>query len=81
MFDDHNDFNKFRDLGANRVIELDNNKLHVQRKDPYGFWEIHFDKGQIPDDLKGRYTSFDEAKKAIDVYLREKKREIKAVTK
>lgn len=70
-------FDETRDTPRTRTILLDNgNKLHVTASDPYGLFTIHFDKGQIPESLSGQYTSYDEAMKAIKVYLQNKKKEI-----
>jgi len=44
--------------------------IHV-RKSPDGFifFEVHVEKGKVPGDLSGKYTSLDNAKKAIQDYL------------
>jgi hypothetical protein len=44
--------------------------IHV-RKSPDGFifFEVHVEKGKVPGDLSGKYTSLDNAKKAIQEYL------------
>jgi hypothetical protein len=47
------------------------NKLNFERRDPYGFWSIHYDKGQVPAALKGNYTTYEQAKAAADRYLTE----------
>lgn len=57
-----------------RVIDLGNNKIYMKQTDPFGLIYVNFDKGQMPDKLKGAYTSFEYAKRAIDQYLSEKKR-------
>jgi hypothetical protein len=48
------------------------NKLHFERRDPYGFWSIHYDKGQVPAELKGNYTSYDQAAAAANRYITER---------
>ena len=59
-----------RDFNPNRELLLDNgNKYHVQKRDPYGHWYIHMDKGRVPDRLSGSYTSFELAKKAVESYV------------
>ncbi len=74
------DHNSDKDLANIRVLDLDNgNKIRVTREDPFGFWYVSYEKGQIPEHLKGSYTSFDEAKKAINSYLTNKKREVTSV--
>lgn len=44
--------------------------IHV-RKSPGGyiFFEVHVEKGKVPRDLSGKYTSLDKAKRAIQDYL------------
>jgi hypothetical protein len=59
-----------RDLRNKRSIELTNgNKIHFERSDPYGFWKVHYDKGQVPVKLQGQYTSFEQAEMAVRGYL------------
>lgn len=60
-----------------RVLDLGNNKLYLKYTDPYGFVTINFDKGQVPQHLRGQYTSMDAAKIAALNYLENKKREVK----
>lgn len=66
-------------LAARRkVIDLGNNKIITERKDPFGFWEIHFEKGRMPESLGGQYTSYDMAERDINIYLRDKDRVVKS---
>lgn len=59
-----------KDLSNDRVLELKNgNKVHIKKQDPYGFWRVSMERGQIPDTLKGEYTSANEAEKAVRHYL------------
>jgi hypothetical protein len=69
------DLDPSRDLGKIRTIELGNNKIHLKQKDPYGFWHVNFDKGQVPNKLKGAYTDFVMAERDVRAYLAEKGRE------
>jgi len=72
---DHVDPSK--DFPDPRVIDLGNNKLYIGRDmDQNGFYKIWFDKGQIPESLKGKYTSYLLAEKAVRHYLDAKRREI-----
>ena len=58
------------DVTSTRVIELENgNKLYLKRTDPYGFLQFNLDKGQLPEFMKGTYTSFFEADRAYRQYL------------
>lgn len=69
------DYDPERDDPRVKVIELENNKIYLKRTDPYGFIEMNFDKGQMPEHLRdARWTTWEEAKKAVDQYLREKGR-------
>jgi len=44
--------------------------IHVRKSlDGFIFFEVHVEKGKVPGDLSGKYTSLDSAKKAIQVYL------------
>ena len=71
------DFVGDNDLANKRVMTLDNGaKLIFERKDPYGFWSIHYEKGQVPEDLQGHYTTFDLAQKDVARYLARKDKEV-----
>lgn len=84
---DLSDFNlsldKMRDLSKNRVVTFDNGtKATIRCKDPYGFWTIHYEKGEPPAHLRGSYTTFDEAFKALRNYIEiETKKKIVEVDK
>lgn len=68
-----------RDLSSKREIVLDNgNKYHIQQDpaDPYGFWRVHMDKGQVPDHLKGAYTTYPLAKQAVELYVKNTQRKV-----
>ncbi len=63
------------DIGRHRIYKLENgNKIHIKATDPYGFWYINLDKGQLPEKLKGAYTTLEMARKDIERYLAEKGR-------
>src|SRR5438552_3299397 len=62
----YDDYDKLRDLSANRKLTLeDGSLLFIRRKDPFGFWVINYEKGVIPKEMQGSYTSFDVALKAV----------------
>jgi hypothetical protein len=56
------------------TLDLGNNKLHFKKDFRIGFWTINFDKGQIPDKLKGSFTSLEKAQRVVEAYLRDKER-------
>lgn len=66
------------DAAIDRTFELENNVLHVRRSDPYGFWHCSYERGPVPVELNGSYTSFYEAEKAVLSYLERKKKEVKS---
>ena len=68
--DDFNDYDTTKDLPNIRKVTLSNgSSLTLKREDPYGFWSVHYEKGQVPERLKGLYTSPHEAMKDITNYL------------
>lgn len=60
--------------GKYRKIEVEGNVIHIRCEDPYGFWYVSVEKGTIPDRLKGAYTSFDQALRDVNLWLKDKKR-------
>lgn len=38
-------------------FEVNNLKVTVQAHNPHGFYHIHLEKGRLPEELKGRYTT------------------------
>ena len=70
------DFNESgpNDMARTRILELeDGQKIKVTASDPFGFWRIAFTKGTVPKELKGEYTTYSDAKKAVESYLLKKK--------
>ena len=44
--------------------------IHVKKcVGGYIFFEVHLEKGKVPKELSGKYTSLDKAKVAIEKYL------------
>jgi hypothetical protein len=68
-------YDSSRDDPRVKVIELDNNKLMMKRTDPYGFISLSFERGQLPESLKGQYTTWESARAAVENYLTLKGRE------
>lgn len=59
-----------RDIPNLRIVYLQNGrKLRLERKDPFGFVYIGWDKGHPPSHLQGAYTDFDQARQALVNYL------------
>ena len=69
---DFDNTSEVKDLPNRREFLIWNNKYILERFDPYGFWNVHVQHGQIPKELKGNYTSPDEARRAITTYLSKK---------
>lgn len=62
---------------THRVLELeDGQKIHIKSTNPYGLWKINFNKGQLPDKLKGEYTSYEYALRDVTLYLNQKERKL-----
>jgi hypothetical protein len=71
------DTGEVKDLSKMRTIELESGKtIHIQNKDPYGFWYVHWEHGQMPQKMQGAYTSFDYALTAVRHYLADKDEKI-----
>lgn len=77
MFDEN--FDPERDDPRTKTVDLGNNTLVMKRTDPYGFISIHLEKGQIPEYLKGNYTTWEAAKADVDKYLTERNKVVKEV--
>lgn len=59
-----------RDIPNRRVIFLGNGReIKLERRDPYGFVHIVWDAGRVPEALSGTYTDFDQARKALELYV------------
>jgi hypothetical protein len=71
MFSDGKD--PVRDLPTTRMTGLAENDFVIKQTDPYGFWKVSREKGQIPVDLAGMWTTPEKAKLAIATYLAKKK--------
>jgi hypothetical protein len=54
-------------------VEEYKDTLVCRPHDPYGFWLFSWKSGgEIPDALKGAYTSWDEARKGVNHFINEK---------
>ena len=67
----HSDY----DLSEDRVIETDNNKIHIKVGD-YGKWSVYFERGVLPPELKGVFTTATIAKKAVLAYLQKRNKPV-----
>ena len=48
--------------------------IHIRKSnDGFIFFEFHFEKGLVPKELSGKYSSIPKAKQAITQYLKNKK--------
>jgi len=67
-------FDSFDYEAADRVRTIDtgNNKIILTRTDPYGFINIRFEKGLMPPELKGEYTTWNYAERDVEAYLARK---------
>lgn len=57
-----------------RVFKLKNGmRVFFKKIPPYGFWTVSFERGAIPDSLKGSYTSFKRLYDQVDYHVRNRK--------
>lgn len=68
-----------KDLANERIFSVGKNKLRVKKSDPYGFWNCSYEKGITPEELSGSFTSFEEARKAIENYFTKNGKEFNEV--
>ncbi len=71
FLDDFPDLEK--DASNEWEIPLEKNKLRIVKKEPYSFWGFSYERGPIPKELEGVWTSPSDAKKAALYYLKSKK--------
>jgi hypothetical protein len=50
-----------------------NNKIHFKCTDPFGFWEVSLDKGELPMGIKNhKFTTYRHAYEAIRLFYNNK---------
>ena len=57
------------------VIKSDKmvSEIYVQKEESgYSFFRVRFEKGSVPSELSGRYSSLNKGKEAVEYYLRNK---------
>tara|TARA_Y100000015_G_scaffold5380_1_gene4765 strand:- start:754 stop:1053 length:300 start_codon:yes stop_codon:yes gene_type:complete len=57
------------------VIKSDKmmSEIYVHKEESgYSFFKVKFEKGSVPSELSGRYSSLDKGKEAVEHYLRNK---------
>ena len=57
------------------VIKSDKmlSEIYVHKEESgYSFFRVKFEKGSVPSELSGRYSSLDKGKEAVEHYLRDK---------
>lgn len=65
-----------RDTPNRRMVYLGNGReIKLERRDPYGFVHIVWDSGKTPEVLSGTYTDFDQARRALTIYINNETRE------
>lgn len=63
-----------RDIPDTRYYDLDNgNKVVFTRaNNPFGYWTVRFEKGSVPSELNGMYTTYEQVITAFQGYLARK---------
>jgi hypothetical protein len=72
-----------KDLSRTRVFQLENgNKLYAKQTDPYGFWYLNLDKGQLPPWLADQaFNEWSQVLKAVERYGNDRKVVIQEIRK
>jgi hypothetical protein len=71
-----------RDLPRERYVEApDGPPFVLTQHDPHGFWRVHREHGQIPDQLSGEYTSAQYARNAVLTYINNMPKKVDKVAK
>lgn len=71
-----------KDLSRTRTFDLENgNKLIAKQTDPFGFWRLNLDKGQLPKWLDQDFNEWSQVLKAVAIYSTERKQAITEVKK
>lgn len=52
-----------------RTHSVKGREFIIKCSDPYGFWSIKPNKGQVPKELSGSYTMLEYATQAINLYV------------
>lgn len=70
----HNDATNYKDEAKDmpderRIKWTDKNDLIAYQEPIRGYWVLKTEIGQLPDDLKGSYTTFKHAEEGVKAYL------------
>ena len=70
QFENNSHVDPERDLPNIRLMHFNNGQtIKLERKDPFGFIHVVWNKGAVPDELSGTWTTFDYARRAVEVYI------------
>lgn len=58
-----------------RFFEYEGKKFVLTVTDPYGMWYIKYERGEVPEELKGSYTSQKQAETHIVSYMNKRLQE------
>lgn len=56
-------------VNAFRRVRIKGREFKLERRNPYGLWNVVPKKGMCPEALSGKYTSAAEAIKAVEIYV------------
>lgn len=60
-----------------REIELKSgNKIILKREDPFGFWYFHYERGPVPAELRGAFTTQTLAERTLTRFINDSKFEV-----
>lgn len=74
MYSNIQEFSGDSDMANIRIYTMDDKsktEIQLERYDPYGLIRMNWPKGKTPKEFEGspNYTSFDEARRALDSYV------------
>ncbi len=55
-----------------RHVKCKGSTFRLERKDPHGFWYVKPNRGQLPKELSGAFTSVDQATRVVEHYANSK---------
>jgi hypothetical protein len=74
---DHHDPDRDYPLSHAELLIIGGQKIHLKKEGPHSWWFLNLDKGTLPDDFTGAYTTYTKAYEAALKYCALRKLVIK----
>lgn len=81
MFTDPEHIDTTRDYPTTKIVDLGDNELRISKHPRSGLWSISLKHGKIARFLEGQFTSFSEANKKVDLYLRQRSKVVEEISR